>query len=416
MAQSSEWSGIAPYYRREVPVELHRHNAARVKTRKGHVAPLGLLNTSGQYASVSLCAYFVQAGQTSWRRCSTSIFWRAPTAIGDHPRRKAYRARAGRRHREVSASRSGAVAVVGGYGTALIFEVARAPGSGETVLARSMVTDHGGKGSNQAVAARRLGANVSLLTAVGHDGFGEMGRWLWADEGIDVTGVVTGELPTMTGAILVEEGGDNRIVVAMGALGELTLADVDAFAGHIAAADVCAVSLEIPAEVAARALQLAKREGTLALLNPAPPVELPDEVLRDVDVIVPNRSEAEVMTASAPGTPPEALLDGLRERTSARVVLTLGVDGALVDDGTSRVKVDAVRTSRVVDTTGAGDAFTGALATALAKGLDLFPAVEVATACAGISVGTASVIPSLPRLADLPAPIRERVTAATAAR
>jgi ribokinase len=301
------------------------------------------------------------------------------------------------------------VAVVGGYGVALIFGVSRAPGPGETVLATSIGVDHGGKGSNQAVAARRLGAEVALLTAVGPDAFGAMGRSLWQDEGIDARNVVTGRLATMMGSIVVETGGENQIVVGMGALSELAVRDADAFAAQIAAAQVCAVSLEVPVPVAARALSLAKQAGTLALLNPAPAVELPDEVIRDVDIIVPNRSEAEHITESAVGTEAEHLVDRLRERTSAHIVLTLGADGAMVDDGETRHHVPAVVAPTVVDTTGAGDAFTGALATALARGLDVLSAVEFAVASASLSVRVASVIPSLPHLCDLPAPLQERV-------
>jgi len=306
-------------------------------------------------------------------------------------------------------ARQVSVAVVGGYGVALIFGVRRAPGPGETVLADSIGVDHGGKGSNQAVAARRLGAHVALLTAVGPDAFGAMGRTLWQDEKIDARNVVTGRLATMMGSIVVETGGENQIVVGMGALSELTASDADAFAAEIAAAQVCVVSLEVPVPVAARALTLAKQAGTLAVLNPAPAVALPDEVVREVDVIVPNRSEAELITGSAVGTEAGILVDRLRQRTRAHIVLTLGADGAMVDDGATRHHVPAVVAPNVVDTTGAGDAFTGALATALARRLDVLSAVEFAVASASLSVRVASVIPSLPHLSDLPVPLQERV-------
>jgi ribokinase len=309
----------------------------------------------------------------------------------------------------VSGAKQASVAVVGGYGVALIFGVGRAPGPGETVLADSIGVDHGGKGSNQAVAARRLGAEVALLTAVGPDAFGAMGRSLWQDEGVDARNVITGRLATMMGSIVVEAGGENQIVVGMGALSELAVGDVEAFAAQIAAAQVCAVSLEVPVPVAVRALTLAKQAGTLALLNPAPAVALPDDVIRGVDIIVPNRSEAEHITESAVGTEAEHLVDRLRERTRAHIVLTLGADGAVVDDGATRRHVRAVVAPTVVDTTGAGDAFTGALATALARGLDVLSAVEFAVASASLSVRVGSVIPSLPHLCDLPAALRERV-------
>ena len=142
-----------------------------------------------------------------------------------------------------------------------------------------------------------------------------MGRALWQDEGIDARNVITGRLATMMGSIVVDERGENRIVVGMGALSELKADDADAFTAQIGAAQVCAVSLEVPVPVAVRALALARQAGTLALLNPAPAVALPDEVVRDVDVIVPNRGEAELITGSAVGTDAGMLVDRLRQRT-----------------------------------------------------------------------------------------------------
>ena len=255
-----------------------------------------------------------------------------------------------------SGLRQPVVAVVGGYGAAITFEVPRVPAGGETLLATSLSVDHGGKGSNQAIAARRLGAQVAILTCVGADAFGAAGRALWRDEGIDDTHVRTADRSTMLGAILLEPSGENRIVVGMGALGEMEVGDVHAFADQIAGAHVCVVSLEVPAPVAAEALSIAKRSGTLALLNPAPPIELPSPVVRGVDVIVPNRSEAELLTDSSPGTEPDVLLDRLRRRCPGKIVLTLGAAGAIVDDGYSRQRVRAPVAKTVVDTTGAGDA------------------------------------------------------------
>jgi ribokinase len=298
------------------------------------------------------------------------------------------------------------VAVVGGYGTAITFEVPRVPAAGETLLAVSLQVGPGGKGSNQAIAASRLGARVALLTAVGADDFGTAARRLWQEERVDGTRVRTGDLSTMLGVIVLEPDGENRIVVGAGALGELDLGDVEGFESYIAQADVCVVSLEIPAAVAAHALTLARKAGTLALLNPAPPVPLPAAVVRAVDVLVPNRAEAEALTDSPPGTGPDLLADRLRSRCAGSIVITLGADGALIDDGTSRQRVPAPTAAAVVDTTGAGDAFTGALATALGRGTGLRAAAEVAVAAASLSVAARGVVPSLPRLSDLPESLR----------
>lgn len=310
---------------------------------------------------------------------------------------------------EGDSHRRPSIAVVGGYGTGITFRLPRAPLAGETLVARALSVDHGGKGSNQAIAARRLGADVSLLTAVGPDAFGGSSHQLWRDEGVKTEHVRTGKLPTMIAAILVEESGENRIAVAVGALGELETGDVDSFAEEIAAADVCVVSLEVPAHVAARALEIAKQRGTLAVLNPAPFIDLPPGAVEGADVVVPNRTEAELLTGSAPGTEPALLVDRLRERCQGTVVLTLGAAGAVVDDGRTRRAVPAAPAPAVVDTTGAGDAFTGALATCLARGLEAGAAAEVAAAAAAYSVGIASVVPSLPQLSDLPEAVQARL-------
>jgi ribokinase len=276
------------------------------------------------------------------------------------------------------------------------------PERGETLLAGPVSTSAGGKGSNQAVAASRLGATVALLTAVGEDAFAQAGRALWAAEKIEASAVRVSAGPTMLGVILLEPTADNRIVVAPGALDDLDEQDVARFADRIAAAGVCVVSLEIPVRAAVAALETAHRAGTTSLLNPAPPVPLPAAVLRRVDVVTPNRPEAVVLTGSAADATPEELVDRLRERCDGAIVLTLGPDGALVDDGRERYRVPAPRPERVVDTTGAGDAFTGALASALAHGVPLRNAVTVAVAAGTHSVTIGEVIPSLPVLADLP--------------
>jgi ribokinase len=241
---------------------------------------------------------------------------------------------------------------------------------------------------------------------VGPDAFGTAAHRLWHDEGIDASHVRTANLSTMIGVIALEPDGENRIIVGAGALSELAPADVEGFRSSIVEADVCVVSLEIPAATAAEALTVAKAAGTVTLLNPAPPAPLPDAVVHDVDVIVPNRSEAEALTDSPPGTGPDRLADRLRLRCAGSIVITLGAGGALIDDGSSRQLVPAPRAAAVVDTTGAGDAFTGALATGLACGLGVRAAAEVAVAAAAHSVGIIAVVPSLPRLSDLPERLR----------
>ncbi|WP_103500848.1 MULTISPECIES: ribokinase [unclassified Streptomyces] len=290
------------------------------------------------------------------------------------------------------------IAVVGSYGAGLTMRVPRSPAAGETVSGGEFDEGPGGKGSNQAIGAARLGARVSLLTAVGDDVYGRAARALWASEGVDASQVVTSDAPTMVGFILVEPSGENRIAIAPGALDRLTPADLEPFRPAIEAADILVVSMEIPADVVHQALREARACGTTTLLNPAPARPLPDDLWPLVDVITPNQTEAPVLLGLGDGAAPDdrELVARLRERTGGTAVLTRGGLGALVDDGTGVREVPARRVSRVVDTTGAGDAFTAALAVALASGDDIAAAVSRAAAAGAHAVTVPGVVPALP--------------------
>jgi len=269
------------------------------------------------------------------------------------------------------------IAVVGSYGVGLTFELARAPERGETVVGERFRTDPGGKGSNQAIGAARLGAGVSLLTAVGEDAFGDEAFELWAAEGVDASAVVRVPDPTMCGAILVEPSGDNRIVIVPGALTRLAPAHVDEFGDRIAASDVLLVQLEIPLETAVYALGVGRRHGVRTILNPAPAPAEP--IAAAADYLVPNETEARAV-AGASGT----------------LVVTLGADGARL--GGERVAPFA---AEVVDTTGAGDAFCAAFGVALAEGREELEAVRWGCAAGAHMVEHSGVVPGLPTRAEL---------------
>lgn len=275
------------------------------------------------------------------------------------------------------------VAVVGSYGVGLTFVSPRAPELGETVVGTGFHRDHGGKGSNQAVGAARLGADVSFLTAVGEDEFGDGAFELWQEEGVDAQAVRRVPLPTMAGAILVDAAGQNRIVIVPGALAALEPADVDAFADRIAAADICLVQLEIPVRTAQRTLEIARSAGVRTVLNPAPapPAPLDDAMLDLADYLTPNETEA-----AAVGTPSSA----------TTLVLTLGAQGARIGDD----HVPAFPAGPV-DTTGAGDAFNAALAVALAEGQGTLDAARWGCAAGAHMVEHEGVVPGLPTRAEL---------------
>ena len=280
------------------------------------------------------------------------------------------------------------VAVVGSYGVGLTFGSARVPERGETVIGTLFRTDDGGKGSNQAVGAARLGAEVSLLTAVGEDAFGDRAHELWEREGVDASAVLRSAEPTMTAAILVEDSGDNRIVIVPGALATLMPADVEGFAPQIEAADVLLVQLEIPVDTALHAVAIGRAAGVCTVLNPAPAPTEP--ISPAADYVVPNETEARAITGSA-----------------ATLVVTLGEQGARIGDD-----VVPAFPARAVDTTGAGDAFCSAFAVALAEGASDLEAVRWGCAAGAYMVEHPGVIPGLPGRAEL----EERLTVGAEAR
>lgn len=294
------------------------------------------------------------------------------------------------------------IAVIGGYGQGLSMRVPRSPEAGETVAGGVLRVDHGGKGSNQAVAARRLGADARIITALGDDDAAAAARRLWADEGVEDHAVEIAGMSTMTGFIMVEPSGENRICIADGALSALHPEHIDAPLSGIGPGDVVLVSMEIPAEAAERALRLGRERGAFIILNPAPMSEEVLPLLRFADIITPNRRELATMAAFAePGTADEVAgcCARARERTdyTGAMLVTLGADGAHLDDGDGgSASIEPVAVTDAVDTTGAGDAYSAALAVALHEGADVRQAARFAAAAGALAVTRDGVLPSLP--------------------
>jgi ribokinase len=261
------------------------------------------------------------------------------------------------------------VLVVGSANVDYTVALARLPAPGETVTDGTLLVARGGKGANQAVAARRLGAQVRFIACVGDDASGREVRQALGDEGVDVTAVTTTVgSATATALIVVDAEGRNQIAVAPGANRALSVADVDRRDGDFAWAEVVVCSLEVPLAVVRRALQCARRHRTPTIVNPAP---LPDAGLDFFDLadyVTPNESEAARLTGLSPANLDDAAraAAAVRGLGAARVVLTLGAGGALADGPEGRCHVPVFAVS-VVDTTGAGDAFNGALAVAVAE-------------------------------------------------
>jgi ribokinase len=292
------------------------------------------------------------------------------------------------------------VAVLGIFAADLAFRAERLPRMGETLLGRGFALGPGGKGSNQAVAARRAGAAVSLVSRVGDDPFGRIARDLWAGEGIDTGAVATSATPTGTAFIFVHaETGENAIIVEPGAASELSPESVEGAAATIRSARVFLTQLEQPVAAARRGLEIARAAGVTTILNPAPGAPLDDGILRLCDYVTPNESEATVLTGIPIADEADArrAAQALLAAGAGCAIVTLGERGALFQDGRRSELVPAFRPGAAIDTTGAGDAFNGAFAAALAEGTAPLAAARFACAAAGLSVtrrGTAAAMPT----------------------
>ena len=286
--------------------------------------------------------------------------------------------------------------VVGSLNQDITIRTPRFPRPGETLLAGPCDRYPGGKGANQAVAAARLGATVTMLGAVGCD---ESGAALGANLEANGVGRRLIQVPhraTGIAVITVDPTGENTILVAPGANHELGPDHVAAAADSIAAADAVLLQLEIPLTTVWAAVETAREAGTAVVLNAAPATTLADELLRRVDCLVVNHAEALEVLDAAPDLDGPQLLEALHARTGGLVVVTYGRDGARAFDGRTHVVQDAFDV-RSVDAVSAGDAFVGALATALAEATPVAQALRFACAAGALATTRAGAQPSLPR-------------------
>ncbi len=294
---------------------------------------------------------------------------------------------------------SGKIVILGVFVADTAYRADRPPRIGETILGNSFALGPGGKGSNQAVACARAGGDAHFITKLGRDPFADMALATWARAG--VVPEITQHDDSYTGAayIFVEEAtGENAIIVCPGVARTISPDYIDARADLIGGAAVFMTQLEQPMDAAHRALELARKGGAKTILNPAPADTLPDDMLALCDFVTPNESETEGITGL-----PVTSIDEAREaaellmaKGAGAAVITLGENGALYHGATESVHVPAYDAGQVVETTGAGDAFNGGFATALAEGLDPVDAVRFGCATAAISVTRPGTAPSMP--------------------
>lgn len=299
------------------------------------------------------------------------------------------------------------IVVFGSINVDLVARVERLPGPGETVKGPDYQVFPGGKGANQALAARRAGADVAMVGAVGADDFRHRGLELLTADGVDVTDVATVDAPTGIAMIAVDRGAENMIIVASGAN---RLARPDAVARRVGEGDTLVVQFEVPEGAVLDAARAASGRGGRVVLNAAPAGPVDEELARLTDVLIVNEHEA-AEVARGIGLPedPLAFARAFTRRSGGAVVVTLGGDGAFAVDGDLEVRVPSPRVA-VVDTTAAGDAFVGALVAALDRGAGLAEAVVDGVAAGSLAVEALGAQPSLP----LAAAIRARAASVTA--
>jgi ribokinase len=296
------------------------------------------------------------------------------------------------------------VTVMGSFVADLAFRTPKLPAWGETTMGSSFQLGPGGKGSNQAVAAARAGARVSFISKLGDDPFGMLARETYRAEGIDTRHLLTTATPTGAAAIILDaNSGENAIIVVPGACFELTPEELDGMTALIADSAIFVTQLELALPTVEHGLELARSFSVPTILNPAPACNLPRSIFPNCDFITPNETEAESLTGIRVASlgDAERAANALLAMGVGNAVITLGAQGAFVKNASTAAHVPAFDAGPVVETTGAGDAFTGALAVAVAEGLDVLAAVRFGCAAAGISVTRPGTAPSMATRAEI---------------
>ncbi|MHC8394063.1 ribokinase [Pseudomonas sp. LB3P93] len=297
------------------------------------------------------------------------------------------------------------VVVIGSLNMDLVTRAPRLPRGGETLIGESFATVSGGKGANQAVAASRLGAEVSMVGCVGSDAYGEELRGALLAEHIDCQAVSTVEGSSGVALIVVDDNSQNAIVIVAGANGALTPQVIDQFDAVLQAADVIICQLEVPDATVGHALKRGRELGKIVILNPAPASRpLPADWYASIDYLIPNESEASALS----GLPVDSLETAETAATrlialgAGKVIITLGAQGSMFANGTGFEHFPAP-TVKAVDTTAAGDTFVGGFAAALASGKTEAEAIRFGQVAAALSVTRAGAQPSIPTLSDVQA-------------
>lgn len=280
------------------------------------------------------------------------------------------------------------IVVIGSTNTDMVIKADHLPTPGETILGGNFFMNPGGKGANQAVAAKRLGGSVAFISKTGNDVFGRQSVQLFEEEGINIDYMISDPLhPSGVALITIDKNGENCIVVAPGANSALTEKEIEGAYQLLLGSSIILMQLEIPLQIVAHIASLAAGSNSKLIVNPAPACSLPLSLLQNIDILTPNRKEAEMISGIPISNIEEAgsAATAIREMGVGIVIITLGAEGALISskDTNKLIKAPSVK---AVDTTAAGDVFNGALAVALSEGKSLEDAVAFSCKAAAISV------------------------------
>lgn len=294
------------------------------------------------------------------------------------------------------------ILVIGSSNTDMTVLADRLPVPGETVLGGTFAMGQGGKGANQAVAAQRLGGDVTFICKVGRDIFGENSIKEYKKEGMDTSKVMYSDKPSGVALISVDTHAENCIVVASGANGDITVEDIEANRKDIEKAAILLLQLEIPVDAVVRAAKIAHEAGVYVVLNPAPACDLPEEIYQYLSLIIPNQTEIALMTGIEVKDEEGAAkaVKALQSKGTKDVIVTMGSKGSMVYHEGKATFVPS-RKVNAVDTTAAGDTYCGGLCVALSEGKDIIAAAEFATASSALTVQKRGAQDSIPYRKDI---------------
>ena len=295
------------------------------------------------------------------------------------------------------------IVVIGSLNMDMVVRTSRAPSAGETLFGQEFALSAGGKGANQAVSAARLGGKVTMIGRVGKDTFGSELLEIMRQEGINIEHIsVSEKQATGVASIVLEEDGENRIIVVPGANIELTVEDIQALESVISQAKIVVMQLEMDLAMSEHAVAIAHKHGIPLILNPAPARALKDEMLSQVTYLTPNETEAGILSGITVDNleTAEKAARVLLQKGVQNVIMTLGSKGALIVNHEGAKLVSGFKV-KAIDTVAAGDSFNGAIAQQLTLGKTLEEAVSFANAVGALAVGKQGAIPSLPQLSEV---------------